>query len=215
MTVGDIVRVHCNACLQNTRHSIVAAFEREIEEHDGSVLAEIAYEVVQCAGCDEVAFREHGHYTGHEFDDLYPPRISRRRPLWSYLLPSGMKDLVEEIYVALHSGSSQLALMGIRALFDLLALEHVGDVGSFAKKIEALQNKGVISAKNRDGLAAIIDAGSAAAHRGYQPALAQLGEVMDILENVLQSVYALDGAATRIKRGTPPRSGSVVPPSVV
>jgi hypothetical protein len=116
-----------------------------------------------------------------------------------------MAALVEEVYAALHNGSSRLAMMGTRALFDMLAIDQVGDVGSFAAKLDALESKGLISAKNREVVGAAIDAGSASAHRGYEPGPWELSRVMDILENVLQSVYALDSAAKWLKKFTPPR----------
>ena len=69
----------------------------------------------------------------------------------------------------------------------------------------AAETAGVIGSKNRDVLAVALDAGSAAAHRGYQATADDVNAVMDIVENLLQAVYHLESLADRLKNTTPPR----------
>jgi hypothetical protein len=205
VATGEIRRVHCNSCRQTTNHVVRAVHERELYDSQDDYAGDSTYELLQCSGCDDVSLREYGHYQGHEFETIYPPRISRRPPSWAYQMPHEMYRLIQQIYVALQNGSAALALMGARAIFDMLAVEQVGDVGSFSAKLESLEKNGVISSKNREALEAVVDAGSAAAHRGYDPSAGEVGEVMDILENVLQSVYAHDHVVNRIRKATPQR----------
>jgi hypothetical protein len=116
-----------------------------------------------------------------------------------------MKELLNEIYAALHSGSMRLALMGTRTVVDMLLLQEVGDVGSFNSKLNALRDKGVISERNREVLAAALDAGSAAAHRGYKPGQEEIEAVLDIVENVLQATHHLSRLAEKLRKKTPLR----------
>jgi hypothetical protein len=88
---------------------------------------------------------------------------------------------------------------------DLVIVDKVGDVGTFAQKLEELEKQGFVGTQNRLFLDAALDAGSAAAHRGYTPESEDINHVMDIIENLLQAVYALERAAQRLKRSTPPR----------
>jgi hypothetical protein len=116
-----------------------------------------------------------------------------------------MKELLNEIYVALHSDSMRLALMGTRTLVDMLMLQEVADVGSFATKLKALRDKGVVSEKNREVLSVALDAGSAAAHRGYKPSRDEIEAVLDIVENVLQAAHHLSQVAEELRKKIPPR----------
>jgi len=116
-----------------------------------------------------------------------------------------MKELLGEIYIALQSGSRRLALMGTRTLVDMLLLEEVGDVGTFDAKLKALREKGVISERNRQVLLTVLDAGSAAAHRGYKPTRDELEVVMDVVENVLQSTHHLTLRAEELRKRIPER----------
>jgi hypothetical protein len=95
--------------------------------------------------------------------------------------------------------------MGIRAVIDLAVVERVGDVGTFEQKLNALAEKGYVGEKQKDFLAAALDAGSAAAHRGHRPKASDLDYSMDIVENMLQALYVLEEAADQLRKATPPR----------
>ena len=61
------------------------------------------------------------------------------------------------------------------------------------------------TAKHAEVLEVALDAGSAAAHRAFRPDPDDLNAVMDIIENLLHSIYHLEKLATRLKKTTPPR----------
>jgi hypothetical protein len=54
-------------------------------------------------------------------------------------------------------------------------------------------------------LEAALDAGNAAAHRGHAAKPEEVEIVMDIVENMLHSVYVLHDAAQKLKKSTPLR----------
>jgi hypothetical protein len=117
-----------------------------------------------------------------------------------------MRELSEEIYVALQNNGRRLALMGARTLVDMLMQKEIGDLGSFERKLEELEKHGLISTQGRDVLSVALDAGNAAAHRGYKPEEGDLNAVMDIVENLLEATYHLSKVAASVKKSTPTRS---------
>ena len=82
------------------------------------------------------------------------------------------------------------------------------DHGRFNKGLKALHEQGFVSSKNVQFLTAALDAGSAAAHRGYVGNTEEVNAVMDIVENLLQSVYALEDLAEQLEKSTPPPTRS-------
>lgn len=94
-----------------------------------------------------------------------------------------------------------------RALFMQRSVsDHVGPNGGFQERMDRLVKAGHISPRNRSVLDAVLEAGHAAAHRGYEPSEIDLGRVLDIVENVLQSLYVLDEYGGELGKATPPRA---------
>jgi hypothetical protein len=113
--------------------------------------------------------------------------------------------VLDEIYRSLDANNSRLPMMGARTIVDMVMVEKVGDLGSFAAGLKALEKEGFVSPKNREVLEAVLDAGSAAAHRGHAAKMENVNTTMDIVENMLQAVYVLQDAAQKLKQSTPPR----------
>jgi len=213
MNTENIIRCYCNNCGRSTDHLLLQkCVVEDSDEYDGDGSPfwwTDTYEMFQCRGCHAVCLR---HFikdaAGEETEAFYPPPVSRRPPLWRWHLPVGMKELLNEIYTALYSDSRRLALMGARTLVDMLMLEEVGDVGTFDAKLKALRDKGVISERNLKVLSTALDAGSAAAHRGYKPDRVEIEAVLDIIENVLQATHHLSKVAEELRKKIPVRPGS-------
>ena len=210
MNTDDIVRCHCNSCGRSTDHLLL---EKRVVQDSDEPTDEFppfwwtdTYEMLQCRGCGSVCLRQSTKdATGTETIAYYPPPVSRRAPLWRWQLPDGMRELLGEIYVALHNDSRRLALMGARTLVDMLMLEEVGDVGTFDAKLKSLRDKGVISERSREVLSTALEAGSAAAHRGYKPGREELDAVMDIVENLLEATHHLSRVAQELRKNIPER----------
>lgn len=200
------LRCHCNECSQSTSHDVIATRKVEDQEEETGFSWSETYVMLQCRGCGLVCLRsEYEDDTEAHVVSFYPPPVSRRAPAWRTYLPNPMRELLDEIYVALHNNGRRLALMGTRTLVDMLMSEKVGDSGTFAQKLAALQEKGVISDRNASYLKVALDAGHAAAHRGFNPDAHQMNLVMDIVENLLQATYHLDLAAGRLRKKIPAR----------
>lgn len=204
------VRIHCNSCSRETNHAVRASHTVVSEDtnHEYGPFGEKdTFEILQCLGCEDRTVRrlfEHDAY-GEGMPDFYPPRISRRTPLWKDKLPKQILAVVEEVYRALQTDSPRLATIGARTVIDLVILDKVGDVGTFAEKLTELEKQGYVGRKNKEFVAVALEAGSAAAHRGNAPLVDDLNRVMDIVESLLESVYVLENLAQRLRQTTPAR----------
>jgi hypothetical protein len=207
-----VTKSHCNTCAQTTNHTVLAAkdiYGSTYDEGYGEIGWTNSYELLECRGCESISFRH--TYCFDPTDEtevtIYPPPTNRRPPAWQVSLPADVQQLLREVYSALAAESRSLAMMGARALVDMVLLKNVGDLGSFPEKLAAAEKAGLIGRKNRDILATALDAGSAAAHRGYRASSVDVAAVMDIVENLLQAIYHLGSLADELKKNTPPRSG--------
>jgi len=137
-------------------------------------------------------------------DERFPPSLYRRMPKWSTELPKDIAELMDEVYAALQSDSRRLATMGARTIFDLMAGDQLGlDAGSFQNKLDQLVRIGLVSPHQRGVLEAALEAGNAAAHRGFKPDEGSLSAVIDIVEQLLWMTYIQKPRADELRRATP------------
>ena len=128
-------------------------------------------------------------------------------PYWLPSLPLRAQTLMREIHVASTEGLHSLAAMGIRAVVDVVCLDHLStDTGSFAAKLKALRDAGHLTDIQQAALLAVVDAGSAAAHRGYAPDITSLQAMLGALNHMLQSLYVLKTMTNELTRATPKRT---------
>lgn len=205
-------RVHCNKCGHKTKHALLATCEHHGTEEiapDFDISWSAEHDMLECCGCESVTLRctyDHSEMGPGERDiQFYPPRSSRRLPHWCCELPWQTVELLKEVYAALHADSRRLAMMGARALIDVVILDQVGDVGNFQQKLNKLESEGYVSTKNRAVLEAALDVGNAASHRGHKPKADHVQHVMDIVENLLQASI-LEPIAQQLKAATPART---------
>ena len=73
------------------------------------------------------------------------------------------------------------------------------------KGLDALVAEGHITKRDRLILEAAVEAGNAAAHRGFQPERADLLQVISIVEHLLEREYVLTPGAKALRARTPRR----------
>ena len=191
----------------------------------------VRFEVLRCRGCRTVigCRREYPSYIdafgveilrdvwGSEVDSFYgvaqyPPAMARRAPPWiasmapsTRKLPKELAALMKEIYQALQNVSRRLVAMGIRAALDQVLTNKVGDRGNFRQKLSALQASDFISGKQKDILYRIIDAGSGSVHREWRPSDLDIGVLLDITENIIETIYLHDARSEAVHKKVPKR----------
>ncbi|SRR6266568_6944483 len=211
---NKIDKIHCNICGHQTKHLVLITREhteqQQIDEgEDRTYISWFhTWNLLECCGCENVTLRRTTEFSegfGEPDVAYYPPPVSRLLPDWRWKLPKEQLALLKEVYSALHADSRCLAAMGARTLIDMVILDKIGDVGTFEQKLDALESRGLVSTVNRDFLRAALDAGSAAAHRGHKSSATKVTHVMDIVENLLQTVYVLPSATEALRSTTPPR----------
>lgn len=223
----DKIKAHCNKCSGARWHEVLYKEESEWQEDvDGQYLygGGDTYVMIKCCGCENIALK-HDSWDATDYDDdgnaivhttYYPPATYRNKPRWlSGLLLSFdfnintsedlINDLICEIYVALQNDSTRLAVMGVRALIEHVMIDKVGDIGTFKENLNEFEKKGFISKLQKEILEPVLDAGHATIHRSYNPSVSDVGSLIDITENIIESLYVNERRAQRLKGKIPPR----------
>ena len=165
----------------------------------------------QCRGCKECTILERVRQL---FDDdvierYEPPRLWRRAPDWLRSLQDGdpdLKELLDEVYSATNDKQVRLLSMGVRSALDYVMNKILGaDLGTFSAKLDEMVKRGHIASKQRDNLETVIDAGSAATHRGFKPAQDLLDEMLTVMESVIRDHYITGPMLKTAKTLIPPR----------
>jgi hypothetical protein len=144
--------------------------------------------------------------------DYFPPLPVRTKPEWFDRLPNGYQSILSEVYQAIDNSLFFLASTGTRTSVDRLIVEKIGDVGSFKDKILKLVASQIIDDAEGNILVALIDAGSASAHRNFRPDLENINHMMEILEAIFYKLLIepekkkeLARKAEELRQSTPPR----------
>ena len=141
-------------------------------------------------------------------------KMAPKLPVWLGQVNDNVRHIMEEVYKAKEIGLRALPCMGLRTAIDLALMENVGDVGGFEQKLREFEKKGNLSDRDRKIVMAALDAGHASAHRGYLPMPRDLDAVIHIVENLLQRIFVLDGAADQLEATVPKRQRQKKPTSV-
>lgn len=212
-------RSHCYNCDKETNQDILfndheigpreIIFRNDQGDKTQSVWEVVAdiWTISKCKGCDRINFRHILRNSPPKETDLifqFPKKPLRPVPRWTIKLPISYLEILQEVYDSINDGLLILSLTGIRTLLDIYIVNKVGDVGTFKQKIERLVSDGIITSSKATVLEAAIEAGNASAHRGYKPDQETLFQILDIVENLLQS-EVVDRAADEIKQKTPTR----------
>jgi hypothetical protein len=207
---------YCNSCQGDRAHAMV--YTERKSEHDGqdedgaeNWVGDRHHMLLKCSCGD---FRlldlfDEGH---DQYETYYPPRAPRRAPDWMnsvvFVDPevAFVPQLARELYVALQHGGRRLVAAGVRSLIEQIAVQQNGtDAGSFAANLGQLQKKGHLTPLQRDRVMTVIDAGSAAIHRGYAPSEEDLITMLEITEQLVTSVYFHGASVAELARRIPSR----------
>lgn len=180
------------------------------------------YRILECRGCGENYYKtsstnsedyDHVETPGgwemvhNETIHYWPPPAKRPMPDWSNDLmfeDRVLGSLFEDVYTAMSNNLGVLAAIGMRTVFDRASeLLKIDETKPFKAKLMDLQSGGHITAKEVDVLEALIDAGSAAAHRGWQPKPKQLESMLIILEAFLHRAFLLADVGAELNQQVP------------
>lgn len=213
-------RFLCRVCLRETGHlpGAGAPVRNSLKRRKGAETSSQRLVVVECRDCGcitccvDTQIHPIGGDSYTQSTTYYPPLPFRLRPPWYRQLPKHHRLNLDEIYPALDHRLFRLAAVGVRTALDLLIVETIGDVGSFKVKVKTLASKGMIDSSEKEMLLAVLDAGSASAHRSFRPSNEAMTHMMDILEGLLYKMMVapnekrkLSAKAKALQEKTPQR----------
>lgn len=213
-------KAHCNDCGGERNHHVLHVERLTWDNEDrAGIHGGTDYETLKCAGCEKIVLRESAWCT-EDGDDgptvrFYPPSTFRPEPKWLHdfwlEFPPGqdlLHDLLKEVYVALQNDQPFLAAMGIRALLEQIMVTKCGDHGTFRENLAAFEDKGFVSALQRERLETVLEVGHAAIHRGYKPSMEDLMTLVDLTEVIVQTIYLHGSKVEDLKKKIPARKKS-------
>jgi Domain of unknown function (DUF4145) len=216
-----VCKAHCLNCGKDRNSELL--FDHPEDWDAGPVCGSVRYQTLKCAGCDAVIFRTisvHSEDTDDFYDDAgaaqslanetidyFPPYKSWNAPEWINDIDDNiLSDLMHSLYIALNSKLNVLAAIGVRTAWDRATeLVEIDANKSFEKKLDELESKGEIGKKEHLLLKELIDAGSAAAHRGWRPTEKQLAVLVDLLESFLNRAFIIPNKYGKDLKGKVPK----------
>jgi hypothetical protein len=204
------IQTHCSTCAGYRNHQVIAEESRMHhyydEENDCGEDVQETARFAKCAGCGAftmVIIFNNGHTQDQRH---YPPQTTRKAPEWLFeiFLDDNAENpvkhaFIKEIYIALSNGALRLATLGIRALLEHVMIEQAGDNKTFANNLNAFQEKGFISKVQRKAIEPVLEAGHASMHRGFAPTYQDVTHLLDVTENLLQSIYIYGRRSAALK----------------
>jgi hypothetical protein len=199
----------CNACQRHTNHEALSSHSRVYLEGQTEHPREMNenWVVLQCRGCDsiKVLIIQTSADSSDAREIHFPAPQVRNIPKWTAQLPEEIHNLVGEVYKALNADCPRLLTMGTRAIVDGMLNNLIGDIGNFQDKLSKAVDGGHLTIEQRKVIDAAVQVGHAASHRGFQPSIQQLTDVLDIVEHVLVDRYVIGKASIRLSASTPSR----------
>lgn len=212
------VKIECRVCKTITVHEVVRSFEHRDESDDPEYRTYCDYSdrIVQCRGCEATSFQriswfseDYDPETGRPYADetVYPPRSSGKEPMAAELhFPDTVGKIYKETISSLNAGAPTLASIGLRALVEAICIDQKCQSDKLHEKIDELVTIGLLSKKQAGFLHLHRFMGNAAAHELETPTSREIDSALDIIENLLKTIYELPEKARGLERAQERRS---------
>lgn len=221
-------RAHCPRCDGERACNVHGEVKRPWHWNDGANSANgcDTYRLLECRGCETV-FHWKMSWDDHDVDydvnsngetvmisiertETYPtPEKKARKPDWVWQIAKQdpqLENILAEVYDAVDRGLNILAATGLRTAFDRVVSYHdIDEDLPLAGKVKALQDAGFIGETEASILRTVIDAGSAAAHRGWNPSDADLEQLLQSLEHFIHRTVVTGQKVLDVKAAIPRR----------
>ncbi|WP_250495053.1 DUF4145 domain-containing protein [Caballeronia sp. GAWG1-1] len=219
----NILKGHCPECGAGKNGDVVAAYKHKWEDDDHPIWGQIDFRILKCRGCDTVyvqraeVFSENVDYyydaAGNEQQQYvvdysyWPSPLKRARPSWLnelFIIDASLHSILTEVYAGLDGDLAILSATGMRTAFDRATdLLGIDPAKTFQEKMDDLFVAGKVGKAEKDTLAVLADAGSAAVHRAWKPQPKQLATMMDIVESFFHRNFILHDQVDKLKPQIP------------
>lgn len=211
----------CTICKRNTNHLIISEKQESFVDEMG-FWESITYQIIKCAGCDDISFRKELTDAAMQFaygkhaieEELYPKRTSlSRTSKTTNNLPKGLTEIYKETIDAFNNNQLILCSAGLRALIEGICLDKA-IIGkevttkkglnristSLASKIEALHLYKYLTEANCEALHKLRFLGNDALHELSKPPIDDLNVAIDIIELTLTNIYDIQSKTILLNR---------------
>jgi hypothetical protein len=208
------VRGDCANCGRGKNATIRASVPRS-----GVVGEDLQYwerhYLLECGGCGAVYYQRSEADTedldenGAPIDHVtnWPGAPERARPEWfNEVLAEdyGLYQIMTEIYDAIDAKLKIVPVIGMRTAIDRMTeLLGIDAALTFDKKVAALVAGGHIGTSEKAHIDTIIQAGNAAAHRGWRPKSREISVLMSAVEAFVQRNLLADEKLKKVKARVP------------
>lgn len=214
------VQGDCPECGKNRWANVLGEKTTKWEDEVNPIWTSDTYRLLECAGCKAIYY-EHVSYFSEDIDygptgkqefvpnKVYYPSLSKReRPSWIWQISRESDHELGELFLSLYTALDQdlvvLAASGVRTVFESAVIRlGVDPALSFEEKINQLKAQGRIGNNEREDLAVMVDASSAAMHRGWKPSLEEIDTMMTTLERFMHHSFLLKDKAAKLKDRVP------------
>lgn len=211
--------IPCLQCHIETSHKVLLSADLSSTYLPDNIDYWTQYQIVQCLGCKSISFRKNSGNTGDcdyiedpdgswniiysEDEEIYPSRIAGRGIInKSWLLPQSVLKIYMETHSALSNKLPILTSIGIRTLIEAICQEKNAHGNNLKEKINSLVKLGTLTQADSEILHTMRDLGNESAHNIKPQSDENLRIALDVVENLLQSVYILPKIARDLKSKT-------------
>ena len=214
MPPGDpkIVRGHCPNCDSLRKAYVRCEHAVHSTDQDDGISASDVGMVLECCGCERIYFRRDfwlSEWEGGVETSYWPAPVRRQPPTWLEEIRASERDLgmlLDEMYAALDNDLRVLAAIAVRTVLDRASqLLGVDPETRFEEKLDRLSTDGRISSDEKKILKVLVDAGGAAAHRGWRPTVAEISTMVGVVETFLHRSFVLGDGIEKLRASVPAR----------
>lgn len=196
-------RIYCNSCKQLTNHNLALshAYDHRTEEESLEVYGQ--FRLWFCAGCDACTMED--YYTAdymfsqvgdgefsQEYASIYHPKpaVGFRPDKQFDKLPPKLRKLYDEVIRAHNDKLHLLCSAGLRGLIEGICADKNISGRDLEKKIDGMT--AVLPTHIVENLHGFRFIGNDAVHKLEAPAEFELTLALDVIEDILNFLYALD-----------------------
>ncbi|SHJ15883.1 DUF4145 domain-containing protein [Desulfosporosinus lacus] len=194
-------KTFCNRCRCKTNHSVLEndgiALEY-IQKHSATNIC--THFIVKCDGCDTISFLREVKYINNDNEQkviyqLHPDPLQRMDDLELPKLtniPNTVSYILTEVYVAYIQQMYLLCSIGLRITVEAICDEKAINGKNLADKIDNLRASSIISDSQSNILQKIRMIGNRAAHEISALDQELLREGIQIINNILYSIFEIE-----------------------
>ncbi len=213
-------RIFCNKCQNETHHTVLcdhAHENAEVEDEQLVYWEKYVYRFWICAGCDSATLEECWTTSGYEdknekqlYSSTYFPKRTERdiKKKRFRQLPRKLDKIYDETILAFNQNLMILCAAGLRTLIEGICADKNIRGRNLEKRINALVT--LLPQNIVAGLHGFRFMGNEALHELTPPKIADLRLAIEISEDLLNFLYALDYKASQLpnKQQNAPHSDS-------